>query len=127
MGWREEVDGFEIKEKEACQGPVNDDPSVDSQIISTEGQENRESLPKEQNRDDEVQILAPSMSSGEMFEKADIFEKANTQNECTIARGRCTTHNILARKIVTSTKKWGKKKDGFGWIYRKSVNSRRIY
>ena len=31
-------------------------------------------------------------------------------------------NDILARKTVTSTKKWGKKKDGFGWLYRTSVN-----
>ena len=36
-------------------------------------------------------------------------------------KGRCQKHDLEVRKKVITTKKWGKKKDGFGWLYRRSV------
>ena len=41
--------------------------------------------------------------------------------DCIIKRGRCQNHNIEARKIVTKSRKWGKVKTGYGWIYSKHV------
>ena len=44
-----------------------------------------------------------------------------TGPDCKIKRGNCLTHNIPAEKRTTSTKRWGKQKHGFGWIYGKKV------
>ena len=40
---------------------------------------------------------------------------------CQIKKGRCLFHNIEARKNTTKSKKWGKTKNGFGWIYSYKV------
>ena len=55
------------------------------------------------------QTVTPSVSSTE--------EKA----QCIVRKGRCQTHGVEARKVVRKTKKWGKKKDGFGWNYSSKV------
>ena len=38
-----------------------------------------------------------------------------------VKKGRCQKHNLEARKKVITSKKWGKKKEGFGWIYKRST------
>ena len=55
------------------------------------------------------QTVTPSVSSTD--------EKA----QCIVRKGRCQTHGVEARKVVRKTKKWGKKKDGFGWNYSSKV------
>ena len=41
--------------------------------------------------------------------------------ECKFRRGKCINHDIMGERRVISTKKWGHKKTGFGWIYGKKV------
>ena len=41
------------------------------------------------------------------------------KNECVFKRGKCSTHNLKGIKNVISTKKWMKKKFGFGWVTSK--------
>ena len=43
-------------------------------------------------------------------------------NQCHLKKGRCQTHDIQARKIITNEKKWGKLKYGYGWINRRRVH-----
>ena len=40
---------------------------------------------------------------------------------CVIRRGKCTVHNVPARKTEQTSKKWGKKSTGYGWIYSRKV------
>ena len=124
-------EAFEENRERVDQGLNEDEHSDDVQTISSESQEDRNYPPGRQEIENRVMISAPSMRLQENIEKADapIIETgagvgvSNIQSqECTITKGRCTKHDILARKIVSNTKKWGKKKDGFGWIYRKSVS-----
>ena len=42
--------------------------------------------------------------------------------KCQIRRGSCQKHQLKARKTVIKSRKWGKKKDGFGWIYTSKVS-----
>ena len=35
---------------------------------------------------------------------------------CVFKRGVCTTHNIKGNKMTVNTKKWKKKKYGYGWV-----------
>ena len=41
--------------------------------------------------------------------------------ECEFVRGTCKNHRIKGTRKVTSTKKWTKKKHGFGWVTQKKV------
>ena len=38
-----------------------------------------------------------------------------SQPDCQFRRGYCTKHNIKGTKTVTNSKKWTKKKHGYGW------------
>ena len=40
---------------------------------------------------------------------------------CEFKKGICTLHNIKGKKIVTSSKKWTQKKDGYGWVTSRKV------
>ena len=62
--------------------------------------------------------LSTTPSVGESLQ----LEESLVKSECIIKRGKCQTHQIAARKVVTTSKKWGKVKQGYGWIYRKNVN-----
>ena len=46
-------------------------------------------------------------------------EKATTSGpaSCVIYKGRCRKHEVEAKKTVNRSKKWGKVKDGWGWVY----------
>ena len=41
--------------------------------------------------------------------------------ECTFKRGVCTIHKVKGTKTELSTKKWTKKKFGFGFVTRKVI------
>ena len=60
----------------------------------------------------DVRKLTPSVTRNANVEKA---------SSCEVKKGRCKKHNLEARKKVITSKKWGKKKEGFGWIYRRST------
>ena len=46
-------------------------------------------------------------------------EKTTTSGpaSCVIYKGRCRRHEVEAKKTVNRSKKWGKVKDGWGWVY----------
>ena len=46
----------------------------------------------------------------------------NTDGVCVYKRGYCTYHKSKGIRMVTKTKKWGKLKTGFGWIYSSKVS-----
>ena len=41
--------------------------------------------------------------------------------ECSFKRGVCMVHKLKGKKTVHKTKKWGKTKNGYGWIYSQTV------
>ena len=50
-----------------------------------------------------------------------IAERGEMTVECEFVKGTCRNHRIKGNKKVTSTKKWTKKKHGFGWVTQKKV------
>ena len=46
----------------------------------------------------------------------------NADEVCVYKRGYCTYHKSKGVRMVTKTKKWGKMKTGFGWIYSSKVS-----
>ena len=42
-------------------------------------------------------------------------------NDCLFKRGICTQHKIKGKKTIVSSKKWTKKKFGFGWVTSKKT------
>ena len=40
---------------------------------------------------------------------------------CVFKRGVCQVHKLKGKKSVNKTKKWGKVKSGYGWIYSQTV------
>ena len=54
-------------------------------------------------------------------EPVDNFGKIEESVQCVFIRGTCKNHNTKGIKEVTSSKKWMKKKNGFGWVTRKKV------
>ena len=64
--------------------------------------------------------LAHNTESGGQVQDGGIMGQ-ETGPDCKIKRGNCLTRNIPAEKRITSTKRWGKQKHRFGWIYGKKV------
>ena len=56
--------------------------------------------------------IAPPSLKGE--DKGDI-------QLCIVKKGMCQKHGVEARKKVITSKKWGEKKHGYGWIYSRKV------
>ena len=46
---------------------------------------------------------------------------ADTVPICTFKKGLCLEHKIMGEKRVTTSKKWGNTKKGYGWIYSRKV------
>ena len=47
--------------------------------------------------------------------------KGEDSNKCVFKRGVCTKHKLKGKKITNNSKRWGQKKEGYGWIYSKTV------
>ena len=88
------------------------------------------------NEEDELSTTTPSVKGNRKKEnkesqQAQISDKeleGSTTNiihppsiECQIKRGKCLNHKIEARKVITTSKRWGKMKKGYGWIYSRRV------
>ena len=63
---------------------------------------------------------APSMK-GKPRKTEEESSMGEAAPECKFRRGKCIEHDIMGERRVISTKKWGNKKTGFGWIYGKKV------
>ena len=61
----------------------------------------------------EVEITTPTSLS--------LNSIGNPPLECSYKRGFCNVHLRKGFKNIRKSKKWGKTKKGFGWIYRQAI------
>ena len=68
-----------------------------------------------------MELSPPPDTNAEAVHIDSTNERPLTVTECVIRRGKCTVHKVPARKTTQTSKKWGKKSTGYGWIYSRKV------
>ena len=54
--------------------------------------------------------------------QGDVGDDSSGGGGCIFKRSICTTHNTKGKKITTKTKKWTKRKFGFGWVTTNKIS-----
>ena len=100
-------------------GESSDDGRGVSTSVNICGQ-NKESVSTGMNIGGQIVRNDCAIKPGNVDECA-IVERNEMTVECEFVKGTCKNHGIKGNKKVTSTKKWTKKKHGFGWVTQKKV------
>ena len=101
-------------------GTLVDHPDTDSEMAaldSTGSRDNHETREGEKGQDavhSDAQPVQPV--------QGDVGDDSSDGGGCIFKRSLCTTHNTKGRKITTKTRKWTKKKFGFGWVTTNKIS-----
>ena len=111
-----------VEKKEEAPG------APETTIEEVEIRQTAPSVGRKRKLSDEKAIEAPISHTIEVHSKPGIIGQGQQLpppppdiGRCQIKKGRCLTHNIEAKKNTIKSKKWGKTKNGFGWIYSNKV------